>query len=101
MLNLYTINSATTNATATWKTGELVDDGITIRKFYRKVKVIGELGSINKITVYVDSVPVLEISNRYEFFIPSGKSGYSIQFKIETNGEVSGLSYEYSTQKAR
>lgn len=98
---LYTIASDTSNATAIWKTGELADEGISLRKFYRKVRVIGDLGSDNKITVYIDSTPVLEISDRYEFFIPSGKSGYTIQFKIETNGEISGLNYEYTLQKVR
>ena len=98
-LELHTILSATTDAVAVWKTGELADEGITIRKFYRKVNLIGDLGTDNEITVFIDGESKIVISDRKEFFLPSGSHGYSIQFLIKTNGELSGLKYEYSIGK--
>ena len=98
-LKLYTMFSSANDANAVWQTGELPDEGITIRKFYRKVNLIGELGTSNKVTVIIDGTPKLEISDRKEFFLPTGSHGYSIQFKIETNGELTGLKYEYAIGK--
>ena len=96
---LYTMLSSTDLATAVWKTGELVDEGVTLRKFYRKVNIVGDLGSSTEISVIIDGTTKLTISNKKEFMLPSGSHGYSIQFKITTNGEITGLKYEYSIGK--
>lgn len=98
-IKLYTMFSSSAYANAVWKTGELADEGITVRKFYRKVNLIGELGTSNKVTVIIDGTPTIEISDTKEFFLPSGSHGYTIQFKVETNGELTGLKYEYSIGK--
>lgn len=95
-LELWTLNGGNGNKVAIWTTGELMDEGISINKSYRKVNVTGNLGETNLITVFVDDTKKLEISNRKEFFLPAGSIGKTIQFKIETTGEIESLKYEYT-----
>lgn len=80
-----------TYSTALWKTGQIQDDGYDIKKHYRRVKFDAEPISV---TVYTDDKE-FTVTNRKEFFLPSGFIGRYIQFEITTSVEIRSCTYEY------
>jgi hypothetical protein len=83
--------------TATWKTGEISDEGSNVDKHYRDVTIDG---TPNSIEIFVDGESKKVYTNKNRFKLPAGCIGSNIQFEIITDSEIRGLKYNYSQLKA-
>lgn len=95
--DVYTLTTDGYPAIATWKTGDITDGTVNVRKHYRSVEVDGEPLSI---TVYIDGVEKYTVANKSKFMLPSNLIGRNIQFEITTENIIRGIKYEYTQLKA-
>jgi hypothetical protein len=78
--------------TAQWITGKIQgEEGYGVKKQYRKI----EFSDVVSNAVVVVDNKRFEISNRKEFFLPSGYIGSTIQIEIETNRPIRSVEYQY------
>jgi hypothetical protein len=91
-LNVYALANDSVNALARWKTPELSEGDVSTIKHYRKVQFSDR---VNQVDVYVDNDLIKTVTNKKEFFMPSGCFGTSIQFDIQTDKEIKSVKYEY------
>ena len=97
-LDIYSFNRETEqNMIAEWKTPKLTDEGFSIVKQYRRVKL--NAVPLN-VKVYVDDKFIISVDKKKEFFLPTGAIGNTIQFHISTDVEIGSLRYEYGVTNA-